>query len=178
MHLSLLKRFPLFLWPLCLISALTQAGEGGLSFRFACSVVCGGGRCRQISLACVGNTRSVPATLGLPPLAAVCFPGLKRSGSRLLSRERALSCVHFPGLSLSDSGFRVLHKSTDATGPAFCAFPTRAAQAARSLMSTLSLGAGRLIPSAVPACFQARWSGAPCVCSGKLISGCNPPSGC
>ena len=33
------------------------------------------GHCRQISLACVGRTRSVPATLGLPPAHGVCaFP--------------------------------------------------------------------------------------------------------
>ena len=30
------------------------------------------GRCRQMSLACVGSTRSVPATLGLHPAHGVC----------------------------------------------------------------------------------------------------------
>ena len=104
------------------------------------------GRCRQTSLACVGSTRSVPATLCLPPLTGVCFPCLYCSGSRLLSRERALSCVHFPGLSRSGSGSRVLHKGANSVGPAFCAFPVRAAQAARSLMSALSSGAARLLP--------------------------------
>ena len=44
------------------------------------------------------------------------------------------------------SSFRVLHKSTDSVGPAFCAFPTGAVLAARSLMSALSLGVVRLIP--------------------------------
>ena len=53
------------------------------------------GRCRQISLACAGSTRSVPATLGLPPLMGVCFPRLHCSGSRLLYMERALRCVRF-----------------------------------------------------------------------------------
>jgi len=33
----------------------------------------------------------------------------------------ALGCVHFPGLSHSDSGSWVLHKGTDSVGPAFCA---------------------------------------------------------
>ena len=33
-------------------------------------------------------------------------------------------------------------------------------------------------PLPVPACFQARWSGAPCVSSGELISGCDLPGGC
>ena len=32
------------------------------------------GHCRQISLACVGSTASVLATLGLPPLTGVCSP--------------------------------------------------------------------------------------------------------
>ena len=80
------------------------------------------GHCRQISLACVGSTRSVPATLGLPPLTAHV---LHCSGSRLLSKERALSCMHFPGLSHSGSGFWVLHKDADSVGPAFCAFPVQ-----------------------------------------------------
>ena len=59
---------------------------------------CGeGGALQTISLACVGSTRSVLATLGLPCSRRVCFPRLHRSASRLLSREPALSCVHFPG---------------------------------------------------------------------------------
>ena len=71
LHRSFLKRFPLFGFCLlslpCLISALTQAGGGGLLFRFASSVqsCCGEGGALQTSL-CVGSTRRVPATLGLP----------------------------------------------------------------------------------------------------------------
>ena len=34
-----------------------------------------------------------------PHSRCVCFPRLHCSGSRLLYRERALSCMHFPGLS-------------------------------------------------------------------------------
>ena len=78
------------------------------------------GHCRQMSLACVGSTRIVPATLGLPPLTGVCFPCLHCSGSRLLSREQALSCVHFPGPS--SLRFRFLD-TPHSVGPAFCAFP-------------------------------------------------------
>ena len=36
---------------------------------------------------------------------------------------RALVCMHFPGLSHSGSGSRVLHKGTDLVGPVFCAHP-------------------------------------------------------
>ena len=53
------------------------------------------GRCRQMSLACVGSTRSVPTTLGLPPLTGVCFPRLHCSGSWLLYREQAPCCMRF-----------------------------------------------------------------------------------
>ena len=145
MYLSLLKQC-VYLASVCRsfqcpISALTKAGRGGLLFRFTCSVVLwGGGHCRQTSLACVGRIRSVLATLG----------------SRLLYRGRALSCLHFPGRSCSGSGFRVLHKDADSVGPAFFAFLTRAAQAARSLTGALSPGAEHLIPSAVPASVSPR----------------------
>ena len=51
MHLSLTKQFPLFILAAfvceslqCLISALTQGGEGGHLFRLTCSVVLWGGR--------------------------------------------------------------------------------------------------------------------------------------
>ena len=85
------------------------------------------GRCRQVSLACVGSARSVPATLGLPPLTAYVL-----SQSTLLRLQVALQgnyskhtlgCVHFPGLSCSGSGSRVLHEGTHLVGPAFCALP-------------------------------------------------------
>ena len=72
----------------------------------------------------MGSARSVWATLGLPPLAARVL-----SQSRLLKLQVALQgnclrwalgCVHFPGLSHSGSGSRVLHKGTDSVGPVFC----------------------------------------------------------
>ena len=140
--------------------------------RFACSVVLWGGRgttnkyhwCVWGVLAAMSGPHWV-----CPRSRRVCFPHLHCSDSWLLCRERALSCVHFPGLSRSSSGFRVLHKDADSDGPAFCAFPIRAAQAARSLTSTLSPGAARLLPSPVPASVsRCVWSSAPCVSSGEL----------
>ena len=93
------------------------------------------GRCGEHSQ-CSRHTRFAPAH-------GVCFPRLHCSGSRLrsrlLSRERALGCVHFPGLSRSDSGFPVLHKDTDSVGPVFCAFPAGAVQAARSTLPGSSM---------------------------------------
>ena len=133
MHLSLPKRFPLFILASsvcrslqCVISALTQRGEGGHLFSLTCSV----GReehCKQISLACVGSACNVWATLDLPTLT-VCV----LSQSTLLRLHVALQgnclrwalgCMHFPGLSHSGSGSWVLHKGTDSVGPVFCALP-------------------------------------------------------
>ena len=37
--------------------------------------------------------------------------------------KQALGFVHFPGLSCSGSGSRVLHKGPESFGPAFCALP-------------------------------------------------------
>ena len=76
-----------------------------------------------MSLVYVGSARSVLATLGLP-LLTVCV----LSQSTLLRLQVALQgnclkwalgCVHFPGLSHSGAGSRVLHKGTDSVGPAF-----------------------------------------------------------
>ena len=109
----------------------------------------------------------------------VCYTRLHCSGSRLLYREWALSCVHFPGLNRSGSDFWVLHKGIDSSGPVFCVFPVREAQAARSLMSTLSSGAVHLIPSpSLASISRCARSYALYVSSGELISGGNPPSGC
>ena len=85
------------------------------------------GHFKQISLVCVGSVHSVSATLGLPPLTACVL-----SPSTLLRLQvalqgncpkQALGFVHFPGLSRSGSGSRVLHKGTDLVGPVFCALP-------------------------------------------------------
>jgi len=93
---------------------------------FSCAV----GRekhCKEISLACVGSTHSVWATLGLPPLM-VCV--LSRSTLLRLQvalqgncLKQVLGCVHFPGLSHSGSGSCILHQGTNLVGPAFCALP-------------------------------------------------------
>ena len=93
---------------------------------FSCAV----GReehCKQISLVCVGSARCVWVTLGLPRLTACVLSWstplrlqVALQGNYL---KRALDCVHFPGLSCSDSDSRVLHKGTDSVGPAFCALP-------------------------------------------------------
>ena len=133
MHLSLPKRFPLFLWASsvcwslqCLISTLTQGGEGGHLFRLTCSAVLWGGG-NTMSLVSVGSARRVWATLGLPPLTAcvLSLSTLLRLQVALQQNclKRALGCVHFPGLSRSGLGSWVFHKGTDWVGHAFCALP-------------------------------------------------------
>jgi len=74
-----------------------------------------------------GESSQCLATLGLPLLRACVL-----SRSTLLRLQAALQgnflkwalgCRHFPGLSRSGSGSRVLHKGTDSVRPAFCALP-------------------------------------------------------
>ena len=59
----------------------------------------------------------------------------------------------------------VFHKSPEQkAAPAFCAFPVRAAQAARSLPGALSPGAVHLLPSTSPAPVPARAGRMPAPC--------------
>ena len=88
-------------------------GEGG-TLQTTITGMCG--ECSQ----CLGHT-------GFAPAHGVCaFPvstaqALGCSGGNYL--RLALGCMHFPGLSHSGSGTRVLHKGTDSVGPEFCALP-------------------------------------------------------
>ena len=154
----------------CLISAVTQAGGGGPLFRFALFSRAPGRevRCRLMSLACVGRTRVFRPHWVCPAHGSVLPP------SALLRLQAALQ-----GAGPELRAVPVFGSSTNArtrlglrSGPS----PVGAAQAARSLMSAHSPGAVRLLPSAVPASVSARPSGAPCVSSGELISGRDPPA--
>ena len=79
--------------------------------------------CKQIPLACVGSAHSASATLGLLMACVLSQSTLLRLQVALQGNclKWALGSVHFPGLSHSGSGSRVLHKGTDLVGPAFCA---------------------------------------------------------
>ena len=136
-------------------------------------------QCKQISLACVGSAHSVSATLGFPCPRPVCFPRLHCSGFRLLYRDQALSCMHFPGLSHSSSGSRVLRKGADSVGPGFCAIPHLSSSGILVLdehtLFKRSMTSPLPAPASVSRCAQ---SGVPCVSSGELICGCDPPGRC
>ena len=102
----------------CLISALTQGGEGGHLFRLACLVVLWGGRNTVNKyhwrvwgvLAVYGPHWICPSTLLRPQ---VILPGS--------CPKHALGFLYFPGLSSSCSGSRVLHKGIDSAAGDFCA---------------------------------------------------------
>ena len=80
----------------CLISTLTQAGGGGLLFRFASSVLLRGGRGAAERYRCVWGALTVFRPHWVcPAQGCVCYPPLRCSGSRLLYMERALRCARF-----------------------------------------------------------------------------------
>ena len=145
--------------------------------------------CKQISLACVGSACSVWTTLGLHQLMAHVL-----SHSTLLSLQVALqgNCpkwalgfMHFPGLSCSGSGSWVLHKGTDSAGHAFFVLPRseqlRQAGVCPTHCPRWSVHLNHLPgPSHLVSWVhhESTVSGGPCVSSGELISGCNPPGRC
>ena len=141
--------------------------------------------CQQISLVCVwggGGLLALSQPHWVCPCSRhVCFPSLHCLDFRLLCRERALGCKHFPGLSCSGSESRVLHKDADSVEPAFCAIP-QSDQLRRPDAWRVHTPQERCILSSPPV--PAAWflgtpiSSMPCVSSGELISSCDPPCGC
>ena len=116
----------------------------------------------------------------------MCFHGLHFSGSRLLCQELSedvLGCMHFPGLSCSGSGSRVLHKGADSVGPGFCALPRSEHSGDQVLGECIhsQVGGGGEASYHLPHpsrlvfwVYNGRaFSGLPCVSSGELISGCD-----
>ena len=147
------------------------------------------GPCKQISLVCGGSAHSVWSTLGLPPLS-----GCVLSRSTLLRLQVALQgnwlrqvlgCVHFPGLSRSGSASWVLHKGTDSVGPVFCALARSEQLRGPGAWRMHSLQVGGASYHLPGPNLSVSWvhsgsavSGVPCVSSGALISGRDPPGGC
>ena len=146
------------LW--CLISTLTQAGRGGLLFRFASSVQScyGEGGALQTDIAVCGeHSPCCSGHTGFAPYRGVCaFP---------------VCTAQAPGCSIGSvaciacgSSFPVFHRSGDSVVSEFCAFPASAAQAVRSLTGALSPGAARPLRSAAPASVSARAGRVPAAC--------------
>ena len=87
----------------CLISALTQGGEGGHLFKLACSLVLWGERdtANKYHWRVSGVLTVSGPHWACPHSWCVCFPGLHCSGSRLLCWE----------LSKASPGLRALPRS-------------------------------------------------------------------
>ena len=139
----------------CLISALTQAGGGGLFFRFARSVQScyGEGGVLQTDR-CVWGALTVSGHTGFAPHRGVCaFPvyTAQAPGCTIWSRP----CVECP------SSFRVLHKSAGSVAPAFYVFP--------GLSGSGSQGLGRPLPGRVVRPFPPRPQRAPPVGSQEVF---------
>ena len=142
-------------------------------FRFTCSVVLRGGR--GAADKChwpVWGALTVFRPHWVCPRSQVCaFP---------IYTAQAPGCSIWSGPCIEcGSHFRVLHKSADSVGPAFCAFPTRAAQAARSLTGALSRVRRAFSPPRPQPQFpRASPLRAPCVRSQELASSRDPPGRC
>ena len=102
-------------------------GEGG-TLKTNITGVCG--ECSQ----CFGHTGFVPAH-GVCAFPVYPVQALGCSARNCL--RQALGCVHFPGLSHSGSGSRVLHKGTVGWACVLCPSQVRAAQVTRCLASAL-----------------------------------------
>ena len=129
------------------------------------------GRCRQMSLACVGSTRSFPATLGLPPLGVcVCAFYIAQAPGCYIGSGLLVAC---------GSSFGVLHKSTHLVGPTFCASPGLSSLGGQEFHECTLPGCSAPYPLSGPSLsFHMCRSGAPCICSGELVSSHDPPGGC
>ena len=127
----------------CLISTLTQMGEGGHLFRLTCSVVLWGGRntankyhWRVWGVLTVSQPHWV-----CPQSQHVWFPGLHCSGSRLLCRGTKVgpelhALPRSKPLRLRFSGIPQRHRLGWAW--VLCPSQVRAAQATRCLATALS----------------------------------------
>ena len=157
----------------CPISALTQAGRGGLLFRFACSVLLLGGR--GAADKCHWRVWGALSVFR-PHWVCARSNGCVLSWSTLLRLPAALYGVG-PALRVV-LVFGYSTRAQTRLGLCFVPSPARAAQAAGSLRSALSPGAVCLLPSAMPASVSGLWSGAPYDCSVELVSSLDPPGGC
>ena len=143
------------------------------------------GECSQ----CLGHTGFVPAHgMCAFPVYTAQAPGCS-VGNCLW---QAMGCKHFPGLSRSGSGSRVVHKGSDLVGPAFCALPRSEQLRWPGDFWTQFPPHPATAPPLEAASYHfpcpshsvfwvykgCTFSGMLSVSSGKLIYGCDPPSGC
>ena len=128
---------------------------------------------------CVGSTHSVPATLGLPLIAACVL-----SPSTLLRLQVALQGV---GLEVCELPRPKLLRFRFLGTPQRCRLGWACVLC---LPWRKQFRQPELVEHTLPRCsvpyslhspspsFCTHWSGAPCVSSGELVSSCDPPGGC
>ena len=145
------------------------------------------GHCKRISLACVGSGCSLWITLGLPQPKAACASRVYTAHAPggfvgALSQVDPVPHALPKSKPLRFSGTLQGHRPNWAC--ILCLSQVRAAQATRCLVSALSqVGcASESPPLSQPLSFpvhrKSTISGVPCVSSGDLVSGCDPPGRC
>ena len=142
-----------------LISTLTQAGGGGLLFRFACSVALWGGRgtADKCHWPAWGALTVFRPHWFCPRKDRVCFP---------VYTAQAPGCSIGSGPCVAcGSSFRVLHRSADWVGSAFCAFPGWSSSGSQELDERTFPGCGAPYPLCGPSLsFRACLRGAQALC--------------
>ena len=145
--------------------------------------------CKQISLACLGSAHSVWATLGLPLFMACVLSQLTVLRLQVALQghclKQALGCMHFPGLSHSDSGSWYSTKAQTRLSQRFVSFPGLSSSGDQLFGEhTLLRWGSASYHLPCPSC-SVSWvhsrstvSGVQCVSSWELISGCSSPGGC
>ena len=155
MHLSLPKWFPLFILApsvcrslQCLISTLTQGGEGGHLFRLTCQLCCGQGGTLQTNISgvcgecsqCLGHSGFAPA-YGMCAFAVYTAQAPGCSAGELSKASPGLHALpRSKPLRFRFSGTPQRHRLSWAC--ILCPSQVRAAQVTRCLVSTLSPGQG------------------------------------
>ena len=164
----------------CLISALTQGGEGDNLFRLTFSLVLWGGRdtANKYHWPCVGSAHSVWATLDLPQLKAMCASGVCTAQAPGCSAA-ALSRVGpaFRALPTSQPlRFSGTLQGHDSVGCPLFAIPMSEQLRRPGVCQATAPGGPRILvtsPIATNALSQV------CrVSPRELISGCGPPGRC
>ena len=149
-------------------------GEGGTLQTYVTGMC---GECSQ----CLGRTGFAP-THGVSAFPVYTAQALGCSARNCL--RRALGCMHFPGLRRSGSGSQVLHRGADLLGWGlhFVPFPGPSCSGDQVLGEHSRPQVGAVTYRLPRPCCSAFWvhnrrgfSGMPCVSSGELISGCDPP---
>ena len=140
-------------------------------------------QCKQTSPACVGSARIVSATLGLPGSRRVCFPRLTLLRLQVALQGNCLKrSLRSKPLRFRFSG---IHKGADSVGPAFCALPRSKQLRQPGAWRAHSPHVGGASYCLLCPSHSVSWvaagvpvSAVPCVSSGELISGCDPPGRC